>query len=226
MTVLRIARYARRILVVMDFDAVRKIPLFSGLDDAACERVTSQSSARMVPADTVLALEGQPCDSLLIIEAGHAVALRTSASGRVARIRADDAPVAIDKATALTGQNHLFTWMTLTRCRVRTIPRALFLDLVESDRSVLLQTAHHLATQANRSRADFLDAAIQDPATLVLNRLREMADSQGAIALDDGQDGLAAELGLSRVTVTRALGALTDEGVVRVRRNRIQMQPR
>ena len=210
----------------MDFDALRKIPLFSGLDDAACERVTSQSSSRMIPADTVLALEGQMCDSLLIIEAGRAVALRTSASGRVARIRVDDAPVAIDKATALAGQSHLFTWMTLTRCRVRTISRELLFDFVESDHSVLLQTAKHLATQANRSRADFLDAAIQDPATRVLDRLREMADSRGAIALDDGKDGLAAELGLSRVTVTRALGELTNEGVVRVRRKRIEMQPR
>lgn len=209
----------------MDFEALRKIPLFSGLDDAACERVTSQSSTRTVPADTVLALEGQPCDSLLIIEVGKAVALRTSANGRVARVRVDDAPVAIDKATALTGQNHLFTWMTLTRCRVRTIPRALFLDLIESDRSVLLQTAHHLATQANRSRADFLEAAILDPATRVLDRLREMADSHGEISLHDGQDGLAAELGLSRVTVTRALGTLTDHGVVRVRRNHVQLQP-
>lgn len=207
----------------MDFDALRKIPLFSGLDDAACERVTSQSSTRMVPADTVLALEGQPCDWLLIIEVGKAVALRTSANGRVARVRVDDAPVAIDKATALTGQSHLFTWMTLTRCRVRTIPRALFLDLIESDRSVLMQTAHHLATQANRSRADFLEAAILDPATRVLDRLREMADPQGAIALDDGQDGLAAELGLSRVTITRALGRLTDDGMVRVRRNHVQL---
>lgn len=210
----------------MDFDALREIPLFSGLDDAGCERVASQNSSRMVPADTVLALEGEECDSLLIIEDGRAVALRTSAGGRVARIRVDDAPVAIDKATALTGQSHLFTWMTLTRCRVRAIPRELFLDLVESDRSVLLQTAKHLATQANRSRADFLDAAIHDPATRVLDRLRQMADSQGVIALDDGQDGLAAELGLSRVTVTRALGELTDEGAVRVRRKRIEMQSR
>lgn len=226
MAVFGIARYAQRILVVMDFDALRGIPLFSGLDDAACERVASQSSARMVPADTVLALEGQACDSLLIIEAGRAVALRTSTSGRVARIRVDDAPVAIDKATALAGASHLFTWMTLTCCRVRTISRALFLDLVESHPSVLLQTAKHLATQANRSRVDFLDAAIHDPATRVLDRLRQMADSQGVIALEYGQDGLAAELGLSRVTVTRALGELADQGVVRVRRKRIEMQPR
>ena len=209
----------------MDADALRKIPLLSGLDDAACQRVTSQSSTRMVSAATVLALEGQPCESLLIIEVGRAAALRTSANGRVARVRVDDAPVAIDKATALTGQNHLFTWMTLTRCRVRTIPRTLFLDLIESDRSVLLQTARHLATQANRSRADFLDAATQDSATRVLDRLREMADSHGEIPLHDGQDGLAADLGLSRVTVTRALGTLTDRGVVRVRRNHVQLQP-
>lgn len=210
----------------MNFEDLRRTPLFSGLDDAACARITSQSSARIVPADTVLAIEGRPCDPLQIIETGRAVALRTSCRGRIARIRVDEAPVAIDKATALTGRNHLFTWMTLTTCRVRALPRALFLDLVQSERSVLLQTARHLATQANWARADYLDAALQDPATRVLERLREMADPQGAISLHDGQEGLAAELGLSRVTVTRALSALTDEGVVRVRRNRIQMQLR
>jgi CRP/FNR family transcriptional regulator len=208
----------------MDFEDLRRIPLFAGLDDAACARVTSRTFARTVTADTVLAIKGQPCDPLQIIETGSAVALRTSDRGRIARIRVDDAPVAIDKATALAGQNHVFTWMTLTPCRVRALPRDLFLDLVQSEWSVLLQTARHLATQATQARADYLDAAIEDPATRVLDRLREMADSHGTIALTDGQEGLAAELGLSRVTVTRALGALTTEGVLQVRRNRIQMQ--
>jgi len=219
----RIGRY-RRHTEIVGHEELRRVPLFAGLSDERCVRVAAATTARSVPAGTMLALEGEPCDPLHIVEAGRAVALRTSPSGRLARVRVDDAPVAIDKATALAGTRHLFTWLTLTHCRVRALPRKLFLELVATEMSVTLQTARHLATQTNQARSDYLDAAVHEPRTRLMNRLEEMADHTGAVRLEGGQEGLAAELGLARLTVTRTLRGLADEGLIHVGRGYVQLR--
>ncbi|GAB3739060.1 Crp/Fnr family transcriptional regulator [Microlunatus parietis] len=202
---------------------LRRIPLFAGLTEPALALVAARTAATSVPAGTVLALEGSPCDPLHVVESGRVAASRTSAAGRHARIRVDDPPVAIDKATALAGTEHLYTWTTLSHCRIRRLPRRLFLHLVETEPSVALQTARHLATQSNRARGDFLDAVVHDPLHRTLRRLTELADADGVAALVDGQQGLADELGLSRVTVNRALQQLVRRGDIRLTRGRVEL---
>ncbi len=205
---------------------IRAIPLFAGMSDEACRLVAARTVASRVAAGTILALEGSACDPLHIVETGRVTALRTSAAGRSARVRIDDPPVVIDKATALAGTVHLYTWTTLTACRVRRLPVRLFHQLIETEPSVTLQTARHLATQSNLARADYLDAALHDPTTRVLQRLAELADETGVAVLTEGQDGLAAELGLARITVNRSLQQLARRGELSVTRGRVSLTTR
>ncbi|MFC7625564.1 Crp/Fnr family transcriptional regulator [Microlunatus sp. GCM10028923] len=202
---------------------LRRIPLFAGLPEPALALVAARTVVTTVPAGTVLALEGSLSDPLHIVEHGRVAASRTSPAGRHARVRVDDPPVAIDKATALAGTEHHYTWTTLSRCRIRRLPRRLFLQLVETEPSVALQTARHLATQSNQARGDFLDAVVHDPLNRTLRRLTELADADGVAALADGQQGLADELGLSRITVNRTLQQLVRRGDILLTRGRVEL---
>jgi CRP-like cAMP-binding protein len=204
---------------------IRAIPLFAGMSDDACGLVAARTVASQVAAGTILAIEGSVCDPLHVVETGRVAAVRTTEAGRSARVRIDDPPVVIDKATALAGTRHLYTWTTLTACRVRRLPVRLFHELIDTEPSVTLQTARHLATQSNLARADYLDAALQDPTTRVLRRLAELADDTGIAVLAEGQDGLAAELGLSRITVNRSLQQLARRGELSVTRGRVSLRP-
>jgi CRP-like cAMP-binding protein len=60
----------------------------------------------------------------------------------------------------------------------------------------------------------------------VLRRLTELADATGVVRLAEGQDGLAAELGLSRITVNRSLQQLARRGALSVTRGRVSLRTR
>ncbi|TCC06469.1 Crp/Fnr family transcriptional regulator [Kribbella soli] len=129
----------------------------------------------------------------------------------------------IDKATAIAGDSHLFTWTVLADAVVRNLPREVFGELLQTEASVALQAARHLATQANQARADYLTAATDSAQRRVLQRLRSLSDRSGTVRLPDGQAGLADELGLTRVTVSRALHQLIDDRQISMRGRTIRL---
>ncbi len=199
------------------------VPLFAALAPEVCCKLEQLSSVRQVPRGTVLAVEGEPVDRLFVVHAGRVAAYRHAESGRQAHIRTDEAPVVIDKATAIAGDSHLFTWTVLADAVVRNLPREVFGELLQTEASVALQAARHLATQANQARGDYLTAATDSAQVRVLQRLRSLVDPSGAVRLLDGQAGLADELGLTRVTVSRALHQLIDDGQISMRGRTIRL---
>ncbi|HEX8424578.1 MAG TPA: DUF1003 domain-containing protein [Pyrinomonadaceae bacterium] len=57
--------------LVLTLEALRSVPLFSGLDDAAAGRLRSLLSVRDVPAGTLLFKVGDVGDAMFLIEAGR-----------------------------------------------------------------------------------------------------------------------------------------------------------
>jgi CRP/FNR family transcriptional regulator len=191
---------------------LEQVPLFASLTAGQRYDLEQHTTVHQLPRETVLAVEGQPVERLFVVHTGRVAAFRHAESGRQAHIRTDDAPVVIDKATAIAGTRQLFTWIALTPAVVRYLPRQTFLDLLRTEPSVSLQTAMHLATQANLARDHYLRAATESTPQRIMDRLRLLANQTGAVRLPNGQAGLATELGISRVTVSRALRHLAERG--------------
>jgi CRP-like cAMP-binding protein len=203
-------------MVAMGDYRLADVPVFAGLDADVRRDLELRTRVHEVARGTVLAVEGDPVDRMFVVHAGRVAAYRHAESGRQAHIRTDEAPVVVDKATALAGTTHLFTWTALSDAVIRYLPRELFVALFQTEASVSLQTARHLATQANQARDDYLTAATDSAPQRVLQRLRLLVDHTGCAQPPNGQAGLADELGLTRVTVNRALRQLIDTGVVSV----------
>ncbi|HEX6358549.1 Crp/Fnr family transcriptional regulator [Actinophytocola sp.] len=189
------------------------VPLFRLLPTASLDRLAAMSVVREVGADTVVAVRGEPARHLLVVETGGVTAVHETAAGQRRRLGEFVAPCAVDKAAVLDGGGHTATWVTTARSRLRLVPAASFLAVVD----VLAVRAHvfaHLAGQLRERQEDLVLTSFADATTRVAAWL--LRSGEPRVRLPGAQQGLAETLGLTRVSVNRALRTLASEGLVRV----------
>lgn len=123
-------------------------------------------------------------------------------------------PVIVDKAAALGGHPPATGLMALTNIFVRLLPPAAFLDLLEEERSVRKHVLAQLARDAMAARRRLAQFATLPAVAQIAGWLSEQNRDQ-PVAWRGSQEQLARVLGLSRVTVNRALARLTHAGAVK-----------
>jgi CRP/FNR family cyclic AMP-dependent transcriptional regulator len=189
------------------------VPLFASLPPALLERVAAVSAVREVPADTVVAVRGEPALRLVVAESGGLMAVHETPAGHRRRLGEFPAPCAVDKAAILDGGGHTATWVTTARSRLWLVPAAEFLALVDVP-AVRAHVFAQLAAQLRERQDDLVLTSFADATTRVATWLVRAATPR--VRLPGAQQGLAETLGLTRVSVNRALRSLAAEGLVRV----------
>lgn len=189
------------------------VPLLAHVAPEHLDRLAAVSPARDVAANTVVAVRCEPARHLIVVETGALTAVHETESGHRRRLGEFPAPCAVDKAAVLDGGGHTATWLTTTRSRLRLIPAAEFLALVDVP-AVRRHVFRHLANQLRRTQENAVLTSYTDATTRVATWLVRAAASR--VPLPGAQQGLAETLGLTRVSVNRALRRLADEGLVRV----------
>lgn len=189
------------------------VPLLTSLPEAHLTRLAAVSATRAVEAGTVVATRGEPARHLIVVETGALTAVHETEAGHRRRLGEFPAPCAVDKAAVLDGGGHTATWLATARTRLRLIPAAEFLAMVDVP-SVRRHVFTHLAAQLRQGQEDLVLTSYADATTRVAAWLVRAARPR--VPLPGAQQGLAETLGLTRVSVNRALRTLTDEGLVRV----------
>lgn len=189
------------------------VPLFAHVAPAHLDHLTAVSRTRDLPANTVVVVRGTPATHLIVVEEGALTAVHETPSGHRRRLGEFPAPCVVDKAAVLDGGGHTATWLTTARTRLRLIPAAEFLALMDMP-AVRRHVLTHLAGQLRRSQEDLTLTSYADATTRVATWLVRAATPR--VPLPGAQQGLAETLGLTRVSVNRALRTLADEGLVRV----------
>jgi CRP/FNR family transcriptional regulator len=189
------------------------VPLFVSLSPDQLARLAAVAPARDVEADTVLALRGEPACHLIVAETGAMTAIHETAAGRRRRLGEFPAPCAADKAAVLDGGGHTATWLTTARSRLRFVPSAEFLALVDVP-TVRAHVFRTLAGQLRTQQDDLVLTSYADATTRVAAWLVRAATTR--VRLPGAQQGLAETLGLTRVSVNRALRTLAADGLVHV----------
>jgi CRP/FNR family transcriptional regulator len=148
-----------------------------------------------------------------------------SAAGRVVRVGAFSGPCALDKVAVIDDRGHTATFTALTPCTVRGLPRAGFLALVDDATAVRAHVLRTLAAQARDQQSRFTAAAtLPTPARLAAWLLAEAARLRSRrVPLPGGQQALADHLGVTRVTLNRALSGLRREGVLTYVRGEVEI---
>lgn len=189
------------------------VPLLATLPAAHLTHLAAVSPAREVAPGEVVATRSAPARHLIVVETGTLTAVHETAGGHRRRLGDFPAPCAVDKAAVLDGGGHTATWLAVTRSRLTLIPAAEFLALVDVP-AVRHHVLTHLAGQLRQTQEDLTLTSYADATTRVATWLTRSARSR--VRLPGAQQGLAETLGLTRVSVNRALRTLTEEGLVLV----------
>lgn len=110
--------------MVRDGQVLGSVPLFAGLSADRVARLVDRSVVRTVCAGEVVALRGQRCSHLVIVESGVLTAVRDTSDGRRMRLGEYAAPCAVDKAAVLDEGGHTATWVAARPSRLRLVPVA------------------------------------------------------------------------------------------------------
>ncbi|RNG33552.1 Crp/Fnr family transcriptional regulator [Streptomyces botrytidirepellens] len=199
-----------------------EVPLLAGLPEERLRALWAASAQRTCPAGQVLAAAGEPAGYLPLLLRGSVAATGTTASGRVVRFGQWSGPCALDKIAVIDGRGHTATFTALTPCTVRRLRRDRFLALVEDPAPDAAPVRGHvlrvLAGQARRQQERFMATATGSAeARLAAWLLEEAATAAGGrVPLPGTQAELGHLLGVTRVTVNRALARLRRDGLIEV----------
>jgi CRP-like cAMP-binding protein len=198
-----------------------ELPLFAELPPATLEALARESRVRRYPRGQVLCSEGDPGDSLLVLEAGRVKIARFAAGGQEVVLAGAEAPAAFGELALLDGAPRSATITAQTPVVVRVLGRQTILELIEREPRVamaLLRTMAGMIRSTNERLADVLSLDVPGRvAKWLLGRARRHGapDPAGVVVpLGLSQGELAAELGTTRVSVNKALKGFEAQGLI------------
>ncbi|HKN88716.1 MAG TPA: Crp/Fnr family transcriptional regulator [Acidimicrobiia bacterium] len=208
-------------------------PLLRSLPEEDRRRVLAAARRRRFARREVLFHEGDPGDTLHLIDKGR-VALRIATPlGDVATIgvlgRGD---VVGEMAVLEEGGRRGATVIALEPTETLSIDRAHFLDLRRRYPAVDLLLFEALMAHVRRIDAQLMEALFVPVDRRVVRRLQSLADIYASVGQSDDidvtltQDDLASLAGTSRATVNRVLRQAEEAGALSLSRGRIRVTSR
>jgi CRP/FNR family cyclic AMP-dependent transcriptional regulator len=202
--------------------------LLRGLRDDDRERLVASMHRRRYKAGEYLMHEGEPGDSLVVIDVGHVAAQVATADGLVATLNImGPGDVLGELALVETDGVRSASILALDRVETLSIGRSAFeqlrIDRPDVDRFLVTLLSDHV----RRLSAQLRDAYVVDAETRVYRRLLALALSYPSdgrpLVVPVDQQTLASLSGSSRQTANRALRAAAEEGWLVLRRRRLEI---
>lgn len=201
---------------------LKRVPLFSGLDDAALTLLARVSRTRELQKGYVLFSHDDPGDAAFIVRSGIINILLATPDGRELVINEMRPGDCFGELSLLTGQPRSASAVAREVSQVIVIPRGDFLAKVGTEPKLM---RHLLETIAQRLRVGteregalaFLDAP-QRLARILLQLDRE-ASAEGFVTIS--QEEIAQHIGVARQTAAKILGQWRRAGWIITGRGKI-----
>jgi CRP/FNR family cyclic AMP-dependent transcriptional regulator len=200
-----------------------EVPLFAGLPSSLLDQLAVAGRVRRYAAGQVLFSEGDPGDSLVVLENGQLRVSRFTPAGQEAVLAVIEAPAALGELALLDGNPRDATVTAQRAVTVRLVPRSAFQALVRSEPAFvegLLATLAGWVRLANARHADLVGLDVPGRlAKWLLARAERDGNREFAIGRTQGE--LAAELGTTRSTLNRALQEFASLGYIEAGDDRV-----
>jgi CRP/FNR family transcriptional regulator, cyclic AMP receptor protein len=196
-----------------------RVPMLAEVAGESLRQLALAHPVRNFTAGRVLLRQGAPAAHLMIMLDGQASAIVDHRGGSRSRYPLMAGPCVIDKAAVLAAGAYPATWVATAPGRALVLGAPAFWTLLRQQPPVREHVLRYLARQVGQDR-DALAARSDGAAARRISHWLLAVSASGAspaVHLPAGQQGLAEELGLSRVTVNRALQQLARSGTVSIR---------
>ena len=208
--------------------SLEQCALFAHVEPAGLGILAGAMTRRRFRRNEVIFHQGDPGDSLHVVATGAVKIVLPSPDGEeaiIATLRPGDF---FGELALLDGAPHSATATAVEPVETLSLARAPFQQLLDEDRGLRTALLSGLAAELRRltgqvEELHFLDLAGRLAMRLVrLSRDRD-PDANGQVRLDwpFTQSDLAAMIGGTRQSVNKLLGMFTDDGLIRLERDRI-----
>lgn len=204
---------------------LRKIPLLAELSDEHMARVKTELRIRQYAKRDIVLQKGAPGDSLLFLLTGSLQVIDVTEDGRAVGLRLLQPGDFFGEIAVINGSLRSASVVALSPVLVALLPRATAMYLFSHSPSVANQMLRFLAEKVQRDSEFRSLLSIHNTSRRIytfLNLLKEKKDGDVHVVenLPTHQD-IANMINTSRETVTRALLALTQQGIIQKGTHRI-----
>ncbi len=193
---------------------VKRVPVFSGLDDGELERVASLIEHKEYARKEVLFREEEPLHRMLIVRYGKVKLVRYGVDG-------EDILLDFLSPGDFYGGHDLFTnsvcWETgiaLEDTGVCLLEGEKLRSLVLRNPGMALKIIEYLNTRVNQDRKLLEIFSIRNAEKKVAMYLAEHSRRQGSDLVQISQEDMGSVLGITKETVNRKLSALQEKGLI------------
>lgn len=210
------------------YDIINKNPLFRGISFVDLEQLFGNGmyQIRKFHPKDIVAIQGEPCNYLMIMLSGTVQGQMVDSSGRLIVIEEISAPFAIAVAFVYAEKNELpVSVVALKESEILFLHRDFFTDILQKNKTILL---NYLTVISNRSK--FLSDKIhfltfRTIKSKIADFLLKRAKQSGAkvILLEETQQELADVFGVARPSLARTFKEMENEGLIMIERKKITL---
>lgn len=206
-----------RISLMSVAEVLRRSVLFAGLPDRDIERLADMAIGRKAAGNELLFAEGEPASGFYLLEEGAVKIYKLSPAGKEQILRIVTPGEVFGEAAVFSARTFPAFARATQEGRIVLFPAEKFRSEVKANPELAL---HMLAVMSRRLRG-FADMVENLTLRDVRARLGEYllnlpADNSGRVTLGITKRALASHLGTQPETLSRALGALHDAGILEV----------
>jgi CRP/FNR family transcriptional regulator, cyclic AMP receptor protein len=191
-----------------------RVRLFASLDDVALQRLAAAAFIRRIAPNQILFVSGEPSEHLYVVRSGLLRVLTTSPHGEQLLLSTTGADEAIGELSLLDRNPRSADVVAAELSELIVVPADVARSVLESDPVALLAAVRELAAQVRRLTGAMGDLVFIDlprrVAKLLLSRSTMRSDGKTVSDLGASQSVVAAQLGVSRQSINKALSGLAQ----------------
>lgn len=208
-----------------------QLPLFAELSPNVLAQIAAESRVRRYPEGQVLFSEGDPGDTLMILEEGRVKVSRFTPGGQEVVLAVQEAPASFGELALIDGAPRSATITAQSAIVIRMLPRTALMGLVQREPSValaLLRTLNQMVRDTNERLSDIVALDVPGRVAKWICTSADRQPRRGTpgtlrIPLHVSQGELATQLGTTRVSVNKALKSFEGLGLITLGRDEIEI---
>lgn len=200
------------------------MPLLQLLPAGAVDELWRSSRPRCTPRGGTIVEQGASADRLIVLLAGRATSVADTAGGRSVLLGSWTAPAAMDKVATFSAGPHPGRIVAAEPTWWCVLPRETVEDLLDRHPDARRHAMSLVAEAARQARESFIMSTRPSVSRLATWLLA--AAEPGPIVIPRPQDQLAQRLGMTRVTLNRALHHLATAEVIALAGGEVTIQDR